>query len=379
MGDKQLIDELDKTLSNKKSNRLSVPGKLLYAMKFTTAHPELREIIGIYWLDDYTFMVNNSIASKHLDIKTSSMNKNFSDFGFIAISDIDRSVTPSTVSTPLDAGFSSSSKKVETSNVVWTKRTHRRQRLFNKNIEPEMCIVAKDVKYSEIIDEFLREDPVKYECFTLLDKLGKNYIEYVEPVIIEWKNLKQELGAYGNEIELEKFTDCLARNAKSNYPHNVSIALSRFIQKSICSSVVIPNITFLDYVRLCLRFGPPERIVENVEALLKPHRDEFEDWFSATVETTNIRDYPYIKMSSSHPCYFSLVKPPSERITIAYNPLSPQNQSFNCEGFEAGSLKEILAHLNIKVGDNSMNPSFSSYYPESSMPDANDLSSYLPF
>lgn len=338
-----VISKLKRDLSNKKNGRLTIPGKLLRAMKVSEENPSLRPEIGIYWVDDITFMVNNTTISKLFDIKPGTMNKHFSEFGFITLPN---DITTSVATTPTENPVLGRDYDISVSS-QWTKRRNERPNLFNKLVDPEMCILQKGVVYSEIVDSFLKDNPDKHEILAVLDKFKSiEWNSYADKCILEWKKLKERLNVSENEININVFSRFLASFYSNDGSSNLDQAIALIIPKSVCASHVTNKVKFLDYFRLCLRFGPPEAVVDNIKSLLKPNTSDFVDWFIPTVETTTIKSTGYVRFSSTDPCAFSLMKSNAESSDyIKFNPLADVDHRFLYEGIYYRTLNDVVMNI----------------------------------
>ena len=331
----QKVYELSELYRVKKANGLRFTQKIFLALQLTENNPEFTPLVGTMWINKTMFACNVEIFAHIIHIKRNSINKQFSQFGF-------KMVTSKEYGPRLD-GLPGSRK--------WTVR-YCVNPLFNKDanidvlgsMETKETTSVEGPEISAIVDPFIDSLPNKNAVKALFDQQGRN-VDYIDQCVKEWIQITNECN---NNLSVEHVVENIMSKSEEKWKYDVSNCIQLLLQNNICSSVVIKDVTFLDYYRLFLRFGRISRIEYSIASFIDPETNMFYEWFKPTSETSvgYEQQVLYVRLSSTHPSSFTLVINGNSTY-LNCDPLAPADEMFFNETFKSKSISELLVKMGI--------------------------------
>lgn len=331
----QKVFELSELYRVKKANGLRFTQKIFLALQLTEKNPELTPLVGAVWLNKTMFACNVEIFAHIIHIKRNSINKQFSQFGF-------KMMTSKEFGPQLD-GLPGTRK--------WTVR-YCVNPSFNKdaNIDVLAAIEAKETssgdgpEISAFVDPFIENLPNKNAVKALFDQQGRN-VDFIEECVKEWMKITSECN---NDLSIDRVVEVIISNSEEKWKYDVSGCIKFLLQNNICSSVVIKDVTFLDYYRLFLRFGRISRIEYSIASFINPETNEFYEWFRPTSEVSACCELQvlHVRLSNTHPTAFTLVINGTPKY-LNCDPLAPADEMFSNETLKSKSISELLVKMGI--------------------------------
>ena len=375
------IYELSEKLRERKINGLRFCQKLFLALETSLQYPQFINFIGVKWLDESAFACNVEIFARIIHIKRNSINKQFSQFHFDKLTSKDfaflidqlpnaRNWVPRRCKTPT---FRQSATLNEVGQI------ENKEYIGNIHYEGPIEISVK-------ADSFIRTLHNANAVKALFDEAGKN-IEDIETAIDEWTIICSDCN---NDLSLDNVVSSIVLRSEVEVLPIAPAFIKVLLQNNIYSSVVIKDVSFLEYYRLFLRFGRLSRIAFNISSLIDVERKSFYEWFLPTCDTTpNTTNMflLYVRLSNSSPNSFTLV---TETYTkkIVCRPRAPLEEMFVSDPYKSFSIPQLLVNMGIiepKPTEGESGWTFSAFSqsfsqnPDASADNENATESFVPF
>ena len=334
------INELSEKLRERKVNGLRFCQKLFLALKESTHHPQFVSYIGVKWLDETAFACNVEIFARIIHIKRNSINKQFSQFQFDKVTSKEygylldslpnaRNWVPRRCRNPIFC---------QTAQIAEIGQIENKEVSQTNSIEQQIEISIK-------ADTFIKTLPNANAVKALFDEAGKNVAD-IEMAIEEWKILVHNCN---QELSLDSVVSAIIMHSEVEVLPYCGGFIKLLLQNNIYSSVVIKEVTFLDYYRLFLRFGRLSRIAFNISSLIDVEKKTFYEWFrpncDTTMETSNML-LLYVRLSNSTPNAFTLVTETFSK-KIVCRPLAPVEEMFSSDNHKSYSIPQLLVNMGI--------------------------------
>ena len=334
------IAELSERLRERKVNGLRFCQKLFLALQESTLYPQFVSYIGVKWLDETAFACNVEIFARIIHIKRNSINKQFSQFQFDKVSNKEygflleslpnsRNWVPRRCRNPIFC---------QTSEISQIGQIENKEAAQPSSAEHPIEISIK-------ADAFIKTLPNANAVKALYDEAGKN-VGDIEMAIEEWKLLVINCG---NELSLDNVVSAIIMHSEVEVLPYCGGFIKLLLQNNIYSSVVINEVTFLDYYRLFLRFGRLQRIAFSISSLIDVEKKTFYEWFRPNCDTKegeNNMLVLFVRLSTSAPNAFTLV---TETYTkkIVCRPRAPVEEMFSSDTSKSFSIPQLLVNMNI--------------------------------
>lgn len=313
------------------------PQKLKSCLTFVENYPEYVNWVGICWYDHDKFACNVEFLARILSVKRNSINKNFSNFSFESLSN----------QPPMEyyKGYPLQNYK------AWIIRSNSQIEFTMDSEMPTDIKPKKTFEISQFIDEFLDKLPDKNLSKALYDQIAKDDMwkrNAITQAISDWNQIITAIP----DCNIQGVSEYMVKESAFTFtnPDNVASLVSDLLQNSLVSSQMMINVTFTDFFRVFLRFGNLKSIAINAYNLSDGIK--FRQWFFPYTENKAARDIAatmnfVVKLSSSNPSNFSIVKIGAETRSIDSDPMADPDAMYGSEQYRCPRIIDVLDKLGL--------------------------------
>ncbi|EAY12654.1 39 kDa initiator binding protein, putative [Trichomonas vaginalis G3] len=236
------IQEILKARSTKSPNARFVR-KLHVLLSYVDTKPDKENSVGLAWISDDEFKMHKKTLCQLLDVKINSLNVNLKKLQFT---------------------------QTETDKAGWTTWTRKG---FNRR---DASIVPDETENENIARFQQQQEPIYSPSLTIVESIRKadsitigaldqtNKNEILSNAINIWQQIVEVIGI--DSVRSEFF---ILKLAKRYNLHGQSFENSLSVIKSILAPTNAPLITFLDFYKFYLAFGPEPTIMIKIHSLLE--------------------------------------------------------------------------------------------------------------
>lgn len=307
--------------------------------------------IGLAWCEDGNhFICNSQILGNHLKLKSNSINTNFRAHSFqienINFDDLQKMFgsLPDLKNWKMrriinNYSFNYKTTESEADKIPCSEKTNRTLDLVSP---------ASNTMLPQITKEMLKQDKIILNQIELVMSQVDFSLDwqkaFLNLISNDWYNIVNATSHSHNyeSIHVSNLIKAIIDGSDpkldQNILHFVEFNLGHLLKNSKCSSQSPDKVFFIEYLKLCLRYGTLSRIANVILELSSQTGFYFTSWFIPTtdqqyaIESMSRKGLNWIlKLSKSHPNVFTILlssqneEIKSSHITFNPMPMKPEN------------------------------------------------------
>ena len=294
--------------------------KLLRALKFTLAHPDLAPSVGVTWCrDGIHFVCNAQIFGTILDLNANSINTNMRMYGF-AIDEqptfcIEREFNgfPDIKAWKLrwnsSCEFNTNTTEEEADKIPAKEKPRSRLELVQKPV------IYDDVLPEPLVELIGEREPLKNEILALMSRVAATKewkCEFLQQARAQWLECADTIDPISPAVLVREILERANPAIPDSDVPLVEVNLGYILHLNNNMSQVEEGVSFVDFLKLSLRFGLLDQIANSIYAVSDRVMEEANwGWFDSQNFWTSFSQ----SQRDVQPCFASWFCPSSDQHT----------------------------------------------------------------